>query len=138
MSLEAASPNDIAIAIKNSNEGVMEGAPDSAFERSNADKKLALELQPQGKRTPVLIIPGFMSSGLECIESKNKSYVGKRVWLNIAQLGFHSYTTFGTAQKESSSKEYKEAMSCKNSWYSLMQPHDASPSTHTCFRGTHK
>jgi Lecithin:cholesterol acyltransferase len=44
------------------------------------------------QRIPVLIIPGFMSSGLVCKKSSvdNSKFVDKRVWLNIAQIGFQS------------------------------------------------
>lgn len=38
---------------------------------------------------PVLIIPGFMSSGLTVVESKLKAgWVGERAWLSIQKLGF--------------------------------------------------
>lgn len=41
------------------------------------------------KRYPILIIPGFMSSGLEVKESKNyPDWVNKRVWLNVTSIGF--------------------------------------------------
>jgi Lecithin:cholesterol acyltransferase len=57
---------------------------------------LALDLgllREVGKKAylPILIIPGFMSSGLEVIESNcQESWVGERIWLNLRSLGFHA------------------------------------------------
>lgn len=49
---------------------------------------------------PILIIPGFMSSGLEIKESKtNPGWVGKRIWLNLSSIGI-SAMFFGNAQKK--------------------------------------
>ncbi|CAB9511663.1 Phospholipid:diacylglycerol acyltransferase [Seminavis robusta] len=59
-----------------------------------------------GKRAylPILIIPGFMSSGLEVVESQSKTeWEGKRIWLNLSSLGFQ--TTFLRSAKD----DYKEA-----------------------------
>jgi hypothetical protein len=47
---------------------------------------------------PVLIIPGFMSSGLEIKKSKIWPE-GKRIWLNLGSLGL-SAMYFGTSQKK--------------------------------------
>ena len=46
---------------------------------------------------PVLIIPGFMSSGLEIVESTLKpSWKSQRIWLNLASLGL-SAIYFGSS-----------------------------------------
>ncbi len=48
---------------------------------------------------PILIIPGFMSSGLEVKESNLvESWVGKRLWISLAAIGI-SQMYFGKAQK---------------------------------------
>ena len=40
---------------------------------------------------PILIIPGFMSSGLEVQQSTTKpSWMKKRIWINLQSLGFES------------------------------------------------
>ncbi|KAG7368984.1 lecithin:cholesterol acyltransferase [Nitzschia inconspicua] len=50
---------------------------------------------------PILIIPGFMSSGLEIKESStNPNWVNKRLWLNLGSLGL-SAMYFGSAQRRS-------------------------------------
>lgn len=50
---------------------------------------------------PILIIPGFMSSGLEIKESKVRpNWEGKRLWLNLQSLGF-SALHFGSALRKS-------------------------------------
>lgn len=62
---------------------------------------------------PVLIIPGFMSSGLEIRESSlKKSWEGKRLWINLGSLGFQAFH-FGGAVKnnkeeDNDSKEHKQ------------------------------
>jgi Lecithin:cholesterol acyltransferase len=49
---------------------------------------------------PILIIPGFMSSGLEIKESSvNPNWVTKRLWLNLGSLGLSSLY-FGNAQRK--------------------------------------
>lgn len=49
---------------------------------------------------PILIIPGFMSSGLEIIKSDQRpNWEGKRVWLNLSSLGL-SAMYFGSARRE--------------------------------------
>ena len=49
---------------------------------------------------PILIIPGFMSSGLEVKESKIKpEWNGERLWLNLASIGI-SALYFGKARKQ--------------------------------------
>ena len=48
---------------------------------------------------PVLIIPGFMSSGLEVKSSSTRpSWIGERIWINLQSLGFESIY-FGDATK---------------------------------------
>lgn len=95
-------------------------------------------------RIPVLIIPGFMSSGLVCHKSGvDSKFVEKRVWLNIAQIGFHSLHA-GSAVVENEKKradnleqgltddthhtklhaEYKEASQCKSAWLQHMALQD--------------
>ena len=52
------------------------------------------------KMLPILIIPGFMSTGLEIEESKiNPSWEGKRLWLNLSSIGI-SAMYFGNAQRK--------------------------------------
>ena len=54
-----------------------------------------------GSRLPVLIIPGFMSSGLEVRKSGvNESWVGKRVWMDFETLGFSSNRQEAALQKD--------------------------------------
>ncbi|KAL9180912.1 hypothetical protein ACHAXT_009717 [Thalassiosira profunda] len=36
---------------------------------------------------PVLIVPGFMSSGLEIRKSMHEPWIGKRLWINLVSLG---------------------------------------------------
>jgi hypothetical protein len=49
---------------------------------------------------PILIIPGFMSSGLEIKESStNPNWVNERLWLNLGSLGL-SAMYFGKAQRQ--------------------------------------
>mmetsp|Transcript_25733 Transcript_25733/g.36622 ORF Transcript_25733/g.36622 Transcript_25733/m.36622 type:complete len:179 (-) Transcript_25733:24-560(-) len=44
------------------------------------------------KLLPILIIPGFMSSGMEVKESDiRESWVGERIWLNLKSLGFECF-----------------------------------------------
>ena len=89
--------------------------------------------------TPVLIIPGFMSSGLQVKKSPHKSWEGNRIWLNISQLGFQSlhvggalrkneqklaasqqnYASKGNKPGESSDvlhQQYMKEMECKSRW----------------------
>lgn len=50
--------------------------------------------------TPVLIIPGFMSSGLTVQKSSIvPSWKGKRLWLNLSSLGFHSLHVGGALRR---------------------------------------
>ncbi len=87
--------------------------------------------------TPVLIIPGFMSSALAIKKSPHKSWEGKRIWMNITQLGFqslhvggalreneksrssHENKTKGGKSSESSDamhQQYLNEMECKSRW----------------------
>lgn len=53
------------------------------------------------KLLPILIVPGFMSSGLEIKESSvTPGWKGERLWLNLASIGI-SALYFGNAQKRS-------------------------------------
>ena len=89
----------------------------------------------KNNRVPVLIIPGFMSSGLVCQRSGyNRNFEGKRVWLNIAQIGFQSLHSDGAVVQNEQKKrdhdrgvkgaqynealhaEYQEAHRCKSAW----------------------
>ena len=83
---------------------------------------------------PILIIPGFMSSGLEIKESKLRpSWEGKRIWLNLGSLGL-SAMYFGKAQKKndfptttdntsdvSLNAEEKEQLQYKSAWLEHMR-----------------
>ena len=68
----------------------------------------------------MLIIPGFMSSGLEVRESSvSKSWVGKRVWINLQSLGFEKLfhgKLLHQSEKEGDRREYEEQVDCKNKW----------------------
>lgn len=76
---------------------------------------------------PVLIIPGFMSSGLEVKESNVPDYRGKRVWINLTSLGFDAMYR-GSAlnvnesrrglstYSEEQAAEYARQNSCKSRW----------------------
>lgn len=71
---------------------------------------------------PILIIPGFMSSGLEIRESKVKpSWKGKRIWINLSSLGFESlYFGRSTELQEEENKEAKENRIYKSAWLQHM------------------
>ena len=85
---------------------------------------------------PVLIIPGFMSSGLQVEQSDSESWVGKRVWINLNSLGFSSlYRGSAIEVNESLKKdgekfskdqheEYKEQVRCKSKWLHHMSLSD--------------
>ena len=63
---------------------------------------------------PILIIPGFMSSGLEIIKSEQRpNWEGKRVWLNLSSLGL-SAMYFGSAQREKEGNNKHEESDNKN------------------------
>jgi hypothetical protein len=86
------------------------------------------ELTENKPLTPVLIIPGVMSSGLTCTTSTHKSWVGKRIWLNAAQMGFQSLSIGGAlraneqaraSQQDASDalhQQYIQEMECKSRW----------------------
>ena len=91
-------------------------------------------MNDSNKLLPILIIPGFMSSGLEIKQSTiNKNWEGKRIWLNLTSLGFESFTKNGTVnikniqeeknRRDDYHKELKENESikekqieCVNQW----------------------
>lgn len=85
---------------------------------------------------PVLIIPGFMSSGLQVEKSDSESWVGKRVWINLNTLGFESlYRGSAIEENESLKKggaefskeqheEYQEQVRCKSKWLHHMSLSD--------------
>lgn len=100
-------------------------------------------MAPQAKEKklkPVLIIPGIMSSGMAIKKSPYKSWEGKRIWLNIAQMGFQSLHVGGALRKnekirashpEKSTKEsdaqhlqYMQEMECKSRWVRHMRLKD--------------
>jgi len=88
-------------------------------------------------RRPVLIIPGFMSSGLEVVKSPTKSWEGKRIWLNLTQVGFQSLNARGALRKneearsvrdlstdpssEQMHQEYLRQIECKSKWVRHMR-----------------
>ncbi len=52
------------------------------------------------QRKPVLIIPGFMSSALTIEKSSiDPTWEGKRLWLNLFSLGFHSLQIGGVLRR---------------------------------------
>ncbi|CAB9510324.1 Phospholipid:diacylglycerol acyltransferase [Seminavis robusta] len=58
---------------------------------------------------PILIIPGFMSSGLEIQQSKVRpEWQGKRLWINLGSLGMSSLY-FGGAQQQQKQRPKKES-----------------------------
>ena len=57
-------------------------------------------------RLPVLIIPGFMSSGLTVRKSPHKSWEGTRLWLNIAAAGFNSLHVGGALRKNETTRRH--------------------------------
>lgn len=85
---------------------------------------------PSTHRLPVLIIPGFMSSGLEVRESSvNSTWVGKRVWINLSALGFESLHGGSALVRNEEKKEHQDAelhlkyeqeLSAKSRWVEHM------------------
>jgi hypothetical protein len=85
---------------------------------------------------PVLIIPGFMSSGLEVqSENPNDPQHGKRVWLNLQSLGFHRLAKGGrekrdkddlrsTTEEAALELEYQQQLANKSSWINCMSLSD--------------
>jgi hypothetical protein len=64
---------------------------------------------------PILIIPGFMSSGLEIKESSiNPNWVNKRLWLNLGSLGLSAFY-FGSAQKKTDGSKHNQPTSLLDS-----------------------
>ena len=58
------------------------------FSKLSSDSAETRRQQYDGRRLPILIIPGFMSSGLECRKSTiYPRWSGKRLWLNLKSLG---------------------------------------------------
>ena len=57
------------------------------------------ERKNKQQHLPVLILPGFMSSGLTIQKSPHKSWEGKRLWLNISSAGFNSLHVGGALRK---------------------------------------
>lgn len=97
-------------------------------------KKTEPPLSDNTKLLPILIIPGFMSSGLEIKESSsNRSWEGKRLWLNLSSIGI-SAMYFGKAQKrtvysssqdlddgeEDDDEEETRQANCKSAWLKHM------------------
>lgn len=102
---------------------------------------------PDGELTPVLIIPGFMSSVLTVQSSSlSPAWKDQRIWLNITTLGFNSIKRGGKLQRneevrsqrilnsEESGKavsldptleqmhaDYLKQVECKNKWVQHMQ-----------------
>jgi hypothetical protein len=85
------------------------------------------------KLLPILIVPGFMSSGLEIKESSiNRGWEEKRLWLNLSSIGI-SAMYFGKAQKrmvyykqdldddDDDDEEIRQA-NCKSDWLKHMLP----------------
>ena len=88
--------------------------PSSSLVANNKEEEESLSPPPSGL-LPILIIPGFMSSGLEIKESKLcPSWKDKRIWLNLSSLGLSSLY-FGQAQKKKQSiKITKSTTTCSN------------------------
>jgi len=89
---------------------------------------------------PILIFPGFMSSGLEIRKSQSrKNWEGKRIWLNLGSLGL-SALYFGSAQRrkeidersketnksnDDEQQEQQQQFSYKSSWLEHMRLNDS-------------
>lgn len=81
------------------------------------------------KRLPVLIIPGFMSSGL-VVQSSNvrPDWVGERIWINLTSLGIQSFhfgksveeREDGDSTSQSDSDEVKRNVTYKSDWLQHM------------------
>lgn len=108
-------------------------------------QKMVLRIENNTKqRTPVLIIPGFMSSGLKVNKSPHESWVGQRLWLNITHAGFESLHVGGKLRKneayrskrklneevdavsehrssEEMHQEYVRQMECRSRWVRHMR-----------------
>lgn len=74
----------------------------------------------QSVRLPVLIIPGFMSSGLK-VESSNvrQSWEGARVWLSLVKLGLAGKVGAGNTEFKSSDEE-DVIIQVRNDWLTHM------------------
>ena len=90
---------------------------------------------PPRRYHPVLIIPGLMSSALMIHESPHKTWKDKRLWMNIASVGFNSLHTSGKLRRnelrrrasimrigeldktcEEIHQEYMRQVECKSRW----------------------
>jgi len=70
---------------------------------------------------PVIIIPGFMSSGLEIKNSdKRKHWINKRIWLNLKSLGFESFSKSGRVNYIDEEKKNETSLECVNDWLGHM------------------
>ena len=60
-------------------------------ERTGDDSNRNSVTDKNNNRLPILIVPGFMSSGLYIQESTTKpDWEGERVWINLTALGFEA------------------------------------------------
>lgn len=65
--------------------------PDTLKEHDDSRVPPLSKNNSTNKRLPILIIPGFMSSGLQVMQSNAKeAWVGKRIWINLKSLGFEA------------------------------------------------
>jgi hypothetical protein len=80
---------------------------------------------------PILIIPGFMSNGLEVHESKIRpSWQGHRIWMNLSSLGMsamyfgkaqQSQTTYDDDDNEDDDSEEQQQKKYKSAWLEHMR-----------------
>lgn len=68
--------------------------------KRNSDANAEAASARRKPHLPVLIVPGFMSSGLKIVHSKlEPSWEDKRLWLNLVSLGMGDFFTGSTAEK---------------------------------------
>eukprot|EP01105_Mastigella_eilhardi_P020016 TRINITY_DN4741_c0_g1_i1.p1 TRINITY_DN4741_c0_g1~~TRINITY_DN4741_c0_g1_i1.p1 ORF type:complete len:1062 (-),score=244.48 TRINITY_DN4741_c0_g1_i1:53-3190(-) len=64
---------------------------------------------------PIVLVPGFASSGLRAVESTQSSWVGQRVWLSLEKIGTERMKTMGRNMSLSVLSRLKSRRSAKNS-----------------------
>ena len=101
---------------------------------------MAQEKEKTTPLKPVLIIPGIMSSAMTIKKSPHRSWQGKRIWMNISQMGFESLHVGGALRKNEKRRasqpgkstkdsdalhqQYIKEMECKSRWVRHMRLKD--------------
>mmetsp|Transcript_3142 Transcript_3142/g.4523 ORF Transcript_3142/g.4523 Transcript_3142/m.4523 type:complete len:832 (+) Transcript_3142:78-2573(+) len=71
-------------------------------------------------RKPIMIVPGFMSSGLQVVSSTLvPRWEDKRLWLNLKRLGFTG-KLFGTTSEIETNDEDAHSVALRNDWLTHM------------------